>query len=62
MHASPRKGRDLSAIIGSGAKGPADKELNGNGQVNGSTGKMDLSVYYGESEQSCYGYGLIDRK
>lgn len=46
MHAARRKGRDISAIIGIGAK-TANQEVNGNAHKNGPTGKVDLSVYYG---------------
>jgi cytochrome P450/NADPH-cytochrome P450 reductase len=49
MHASPRKGRDVSTIIGIGANKAVTKEVNGNEHTNGTTGKVDLSVFYGES-------------
>jgi cytochrome P450/NADPH-cytochrome P450 reductase len=47
MHASPRKGRDISTIIGIGAEEASSKEVNGKEYTNGSTGKVDLSVFYG---------------
>jgi len=53
MHAAPRKGRDISTIIGIGAK-TVNKEVNGNENNNGSTGKVDLSVYYGQSAYPQY--------
>ena len=49
MHASPRKGRDIDTIIGIGAKEADNKEVNGNEHTHGSTGKVDLSVFYGQS-------------
>ena len=47
MHASPRKGRDISTIIGIGAEKAVNKEVNGKEHTDGSTGKVDLSVFYG---------------
>jgi hypothetical protein len=49
MHASPRKGRDISTIIGIGAEKAANKEVDGNEYTDGPTGKVDLSVFYGQS-------------
>jgi hypothetical protein len=49
MHASPRKGRDINTIIGISAKEADKKDVNGNEHTNGSTGKVDLSVFYGQS-------------
>jgi cytochrome P450/NADPH-cytochrome P450 reductase len=62
MHASPRKGRDISSIIGTGAEKVVNKEVNGNEHTNGTTGKMDLSVFYGQSAYLCQRYGLMSRK
>lgn len=49
MHASPRKGRDISQIIGIGAEKAVNQEMNGKDHASGFTGKVDLSVYYGQS-------------
>lgn len=49
MHASPRQGRDINQIIGVGAEKSVNKESGGMGDTKGSTGKIDLSVFYGTS-------------
>jgi hypothetical protein len=49
MHASARQGRDINTIIGISAKEADNKEVNGNEHINGTTGKVDLSVFYGQS-------------
>jgi len=49
MHASARKGRDINTIIGISAKQADNKEVNGDEHTNGTTGKVDLSVFYGQS-------------
>jgi cytochrome P450/NADPH-cytochrome P450 reductase len=49
MHASSRKGRDISSIIGIGAEKAVHKEVNGKQHTDGSSGKVDLSVFYGQS-------------
>ena len=51
MHASARKGRDINTIIGISAKEADNKEVNSDEHTNGTTGKVDLSVFYGQSTQ-----------